>query len=230
MYRRCFRPPNGSFNEALAALLRSYASLKDKREAVARWLQKWGLRPRLAHSILERFAELCSGMRLTPSRARRLASSIMRATGARRGQFLRSFIGEVRRLAREWMKKGYSVAVIIDLPSSESLRGTGLQRTLLRVGKLLENMARYEGVDYLPLSGVSGKKCPLCGLRGLRMKHRYYRCGECGLEWGRDWCACYRLAKAYLKARKRARGTEEMLNKLNEWLRQHPRALAPRLT
>ena len=41
VYRRCLRPPNGSFNEALAALLKSYASLRDKREAVARWLQRW---------------------------------------------------------------------------------------------------------------------------------------------------------------------------------------------
>ncbi|RLF01738.1 MAG: hypothetical protein DRK00_10945 [Thermoprotei archaeon] len=40
VYRRCLRPPNGSFNEALVALLKSYASLKDKGEAVARWLRR----------------------------------------------------------------------------------------------------------------------------------------------------------------------------------------------
>ena len=53
---------------------------------------------------------------------------------------------------------------------------------------------------------------------------------ECGLVWGRDWCACYRLAKAYLKARRSVRGAEGASKALDEWLRQHPRALAPRLT
>ncbi len=229
VYRRCFRPPNGSFNEALAALLRSYASLKDKREAVARWLQRWGLRPRLAHSVLERFAELCSRMRLTPSAAGRMASRMLKAASARRKQFLRDFIGVVRGLAREWMGRGYHVAVVVDLPDGESLRSTKLQGTLLRVSKLLENLARYEGLDYLQLSGVSGKVCPLCGSRGVRVKHRYYKCGKCGLEYGRDWCACYRLARIYLEAGRKVRGAEKMLEALQEWLKQHPRALAPRL-
>jgi len=38
---------------------------------------------------------------LTPSSAKRLANKLIRAAGARRGQFLRSFLHEVRRLARE---------------------------------------------------------------------------------------------------------------------------------
>ncbi|RLF01737.1 MAG: hypothetical protein DRK00_10940 [Thermoprotei archaeon] len=100
------------------------------------------------------------------------------------------------------MRRGYCVTVV-DLPDSESLKGTRLQRTLLRVGKLPKNLARYEGIDYLPLSGVSGKVCPLCSARGIRVGARHYRCVECGLVRGRDWSACYRLAKAYLKARKR---------------------------
>ena len=82
VYRRCLKPPNGSFNEALAALLKSYASLKDKREAVARWLQRWGLRPRLAHSVLERFAELCSRVKLTPSAAGKMAREVLKAANA----------------------------------------------------------------------------------------------------------------------------------------------------
>ncbi|MCD6357597.1 MAG: transposase, partial [Thermoproteales archaeon] len=171
--------------------------------------------------VLERFAELCSGMNLTPSAAGKMAREVLKAAGARRRQFLRDFIGVVRGLAREWMGRGYSVAVIIDLPSSESLRGTRLQRTLLRVGRLLENLARYEGLDYLQLCGVSGKKCPLCGSRGARVKNRRYKCGKCGLEWGRDWAACYRLARAYLRARK----SGEVLRALDEWLQQHPSAL-----
>jgi len=43
--------------------------------------------------------------------------------------------------------------------NSELLGGTGAAAHLPRMGRLHENLARYEGLDLIALSGVSGKRC-----------------------------------------------------------------------
>ncbi|PLJ78301.1 MAG: hypothetical protein B7L53_02360 [Thermofilum sp. NZ13] len=101
------------------------------------------------------------------------------------------------------------------------MRGSQLQRTLLRVAERLENLALYEGAKWFqPENNVSGKQCPLCGAWGVEVRRRYYRCPKCGLEWTRDWAACYNAAKLFLKACR----AERHLETLQSWLQNHPRA------
>jgi len=131
----------------------------------------------------------------------------------------------MRELARKLRDQGYLVVIVADIPQAESLRGTKLQRTLLRVAERLENMAWYEGAKWFqPENNVSGKQCPLCGREGVEIQRRYYKCTRCGLIYGRDWAAAFNTAKLFLKACK----AERQLEVLSRWLSQHPRALAKR--
>jgi hypothetical protein len=58
---------------------------------------------------------------------------------------------------------------VIDPIDSESLRGSELQRTLLR------NLARYEGARF-KLYRVSGKRCPNRHSWCVEVGRRKYRC------------------------------------------------------
>ncbi|PLJ77204.1 zinc ribbon domain-containing protein [Infirmifilum sp. SLHALR2] len=164
-------------------------------------------------------------MNLTPERAERIARQALRKIRKLNDGWIRSVLRELRALIRKLRDQGYTVVVVVDVPQAESLRGSQLQRTLLRIAKRLENLALYEGVRWLkPDNNVSGRRCPLCGKEGVEVQRRYYKCTGCGLVWGRDWAAAFNAAKLFLKACT----AEKHLQALQSWLQSHPRALAKR--
>jgi hypothetical protein len=130
----------------------------------------------------------------------------------------------VRALVREARARGWSVAIVIDPINHESLKGSELQRTLLKPRKLLRNLARYEGVK-LKLYRVSGKQCPNCGSWSVEVGHRRYRCPCCGIEWDRDKCATFWLAKRFLGEYFKEESDDETYIEITGWLRRHPRGL-----
>jgi len=171
-----------------------------------------------------RLAErLKSKMNVTPERAERIAEQASRKIRKLNDDWIRSTLKEVRSLVRRLRDQGYLVVLVADVPQAESLKGSRLQRTLLRVAERLENLAAYEGARYFePDNNVSGKRCPLCGKEGEEVQRRYYKCAGCGLVYGRDWVAAFNAAKLYLKACK----AEKHIEALSTWLQSHPRALA----
>ena len=115
-----------------------------------------------------------------------------------------AFINSIVALARRWVRwaneKGFMPIIIVDKPDPQSLQGTPLQCTLLRVCKKLENLAAYEGALYWEIR-VSGRRCPLCGAKGVKDREngRRYRCEGCGVTFDRDFSASHRLVlKAFL--------------------------------
>ena len=75
--------------------------------------------------------------------------------------------GWVKRAAAEIFKKavkrakGRSVWINIDAPDSESVKGSYLQRTLLSIRKVAENLAKWYGV-YAEFRCYPSRRCPLC--------------------------------------------------------------------
>jgi len=148
--------------------------------------------------------------------------------------FVQRFTALVRKLVREARRRDASVVVLVDPINSETLRGTGLQGTLLRARKALRNLRRYEGVLLKELR-ASGKRCPLCGTEGVevkRTKHaRVYVRECCGLKWDRDKGVLYNLATIYFERLKREECNdaltlaERFLTSLKQLLGEHPKAL-----
>jgi hypothetical protein len=138
--------------------------------------------------------------------------------------FAEELVSRVRALVREARARGWSVAIVIDPIDSESLRGTELQRTLLKPRRLLRNLARYEGARF-KLCRVSGKRCPMCGSWGVEVAHRRHRCPYCNIEWDRDKCATFWLAKRFLDEHFREESSDETYVDIAGWLREHPRGL-----
>ena len=138
----------------------------------------------------------------------------------------------MRELVREAAKEGRATVILIDPINSESLRGTGLQGTLLRARRALENLARYEGTALIELR-ASGKQCPHCGSWGTEVRRtrcaRVYECHRCGVAWDRDKGALYNLVTKYFEKMKKERYTSALaaqaLASLKQWLSEHPRAL-----
>ena len=61
--------------------------------------------------------------------------------------------------------KGYATVVLVDVPDPTSLRGTGLQSTVTRVSRKLENLCNWHGAKYVEFGnggrrGVSGSAAP----------------------------------------------------------------------
>mgnify|MGYP000465731658 CR=1 FL=1 len=88
--------------------------------------------------------------------------------------------------------------MLVDLPEAGSLRGTGLQGTLLRVARRIEWMCGWEGALYIEWM-CSGRMCPICGEWGVEAGRRAYMCPECGAEWSGDAGACLNAVKSFLK-------------------------------
>ncbi|WP_460024923.1 zinc ribbon domain-containing protein [Infirmifilum sp. SLHALR2] len=226
--QRVFKPPNTTMLRLLAAIMTSYSEVKSWERAVERFKLRRNVR-RLQRegrgSAVEKALRLAERLRvkmnLTPERAERVAGQASRKVRKLNNDWVRGVLRELRELVRKLRDWGYTVVLVADVPRAESLRGTKLQRTLLRVAERLENMAWYEGAKWFqPENNVSGKQCPLCGSRGVELRKRYYRCPKCGLEWTRDWAASYNAAKFFLKACR----AEKHLQALSAWLSQHPRA------
>jgi hypothetical protein len=138
--------------------------------------------------------------------------------------FAEELTARVRALVREARARGWSVAVVIDPINHESLKGSELQRTLLKPRKLLRNLALYEGARF-KLYRVSGKQCPNCGGWGVEVAHRRYRCPHCNIEWDRDKCAVFWLLKRFLDEHFREECSDETYVDITGWLKQHPRGL-----
>jgi transposase len=94
----------------------------------------------------------------------------------------------------------------------------------LKPRRLLRNLARYEGACF-KLCRVSGKRCPMCGSWGVEVAHRRYRCPYCNIEWDRDKCATFWLAKRFLDEHFREKSSDETYVDIAGWLREHPRGL-----
>jgi transposase len=141
--------------------------------------------------------------------------------------FAEELVSLVRELIREAKARGWSVAIVIDPIDSESLKGSKLQRTLLKPRRLLRNLARYEGAK-LKLYRVSGKQCPNCGEWGIEVAHRRYKCPYCNIEWDRDKAATFWLAKRFLDEHFKEESSDETFIEIAGWLKQHPRGVLGR--
>jgi len=228
--QRVFKPPNATMLRLLVAIMRSYSKVKSWDEAVQRFEERKGvekLRREGRGSAVEdalRLAErLRAELNLTPERADRIAGQASRKVKKLNEDWVRGVLKELRSLIRKLRDQGYTVIIVADVPQAESLRGSQLQRTLLRISKRLENMAWYEEARWFQLeNNVSGRRCPLCGKEGVEIQRRYYKCPKCGLVYGRDWAAVFNTAKLFLKACK----AEKHVEALQSWLQSHPRVLA----
>jgi len=226
--QRVFKPPNTTLLRLLATIMHSYSEVKSWEQAVKRFgerrdvrrLQREGKGSAVEEAL--RLAErLRAKMNLSPERAERVARQASRKVRKLNDDWIRGVLKELRALIRKLRDQGYTVVIVADVPRAESLRGTKLQRTLLRAARRLENMAWYEGARWFELEhNVSGKMCPLCGAWGVEVRKRYYCCPKCGLEWTRDWAAAFNAAKLFLKVCR----AEKHLQALDKWLSQHPRA------
>ncbi|MFZ8854708.1 MAG: zinc ribbon domain-containing protein [Thermofilaceae archaeon] len=161
---------------------------------------------------------------LAPARLAEILASTREREKRLNRTFAEELVSLVRKLIREAKARGWSVAVVIDPINHESLKGSELQRTLLKPRRLLRNLALYEGAR-LKLYRVSGKQCPNCGARGVEVGHRRYRCPCCGIEWDRDKAATVWLAKRFLDEHFREECGDETYVDVYGWLRKHPRGL-----
>jgi hypothetical protein len=114
---------------------------------------------------------------------------------------------------------------VIDPIDSESLRGSELQRTLLKPRKLLRNLACYEGARF-KLYRVSGKRCSNRHSRCVEVGRRKYRCPRCGVEWDRDKCATFWLLKRFLDEHLQEECSDETYVDVYGWLLRHSKDFA----
>jgi len=158
----------------------------------------------------------------SPEKLAELAAATKRKEKRLNEAFIQRLVALVRKLAREAKARGWIVSIVADPISHKSLKGSRLQRTLLRARARTRNLAYYEGVAF-KLYRVSGKRCPLCGQEGVEIGARRYRCARCKLEWDRDKCATFHLAQRFLE--ENFREDDNAYVDLRGWLREHPRAL-----
>jgi ribosomal protein S27AE len=161
---------------------------------------------------------------LAPEKLAEIAASTREREKRLNRAFAEELVSLVRKLIREARARGWSVAIVIDPINHESLKGSELQRTLLKPRRLLRNLALYEGARF-KLCRVSGKQCPNCGAWGVEVAHRRYGCPRCGIEWDRDKAATFWLAKRFLDEHFREECGDETYVALDGWLRKHPRGL-----
>jgi len=197
-----FKPPNHGYREGIVAALRSYA---DKPA-----------------EALESVRELLA-FTPTPSDAERLARKTLARKRRLNNAFIESFVARVRELVRE--ARGAAVVILVDPIDAESLQGTPLQGTLLRVRERLRNLAAYEGAHFAELR-ASGKLCPFCGAEGRENGHRVFRCPSCGAVWDRDRAAVANLVLRYLRTLYKEECQDadplRLVDAMQAWLKRHP--------
>jgi hypothetical protein len=199
-----FKPPNHGHREGIVAALKSYAD-------------KPGL------EALERVRELLP-FTPTPDDAERLARAALARKKRLNNAFIETLVAGVRELVRGALQEGAAVAIVVDPINSESLQGTPLQGTLLRVRERLRNLARYEGAHFAELR-ASGRYCPFCGAEGVENGHRVFKCPSCGATWDRDRAAVANLVLRYLKALYREECQDadplRLVDAMRAWLKRH---------
>jgi hypothetical protein len=206
-------PRNRGFLDKTAALFQSAAAGNPEAlEEVVKMLHEAGKNEAEISALLalEQLADIAAGTREKEERLNRV--------------FAEELTALVRDLVREAKERGWSVAIVIDPINHESLKGSKLQRTLLKPRRLLRNLARYEGALF-KLYRASGKICPNCGEWGIEVGHRRYRCPHCNIEWDRDKCATFWLAKRFLDEYFKEECSDETFIDIAGWLKQHPRGL-----
>jgi hypothetical protein len=93
--------------------------------------------------------------------------------------------------------KGRSILMNFDVPDSETVKNSYLQRTLLSIRRVAENLANWYGI-HVELRCYSSRKCPLCGgeLKGFKTtRTRVMHC-ECGFYEDRDYIPFYHWLKS----------------------------------
>ncbi|MEM4899945.1 MAG: hypothetical protein QXM99_06010, partial [Thermofilum sp.] len=205
----------------LVKILQRYSSLAANVRRGRRSAQAYARLREAYEKLREEFPELPP----TPSSAEEVVRVIHQAHAARVEARERELSELVRRLARAY---GGRVAVFVDKPSPESLKGRPWQTSLLRVARRLRTTTVYEGGYYREVH-ASGERCPLCGERGepyspegerprtsrKRRRPSYFYCSSCNIAWNRDYCSSF---IAVLE------GTR-LANELKGWLRKHPEDL-----
>jgi len=151
-----------------------------------------------SEEVREALSQYFDASALTPERARMLSELTKRKERRENDEFIRGFVGDLRKVVRDARRQNMHVAVLIDPIDADTLRGTPLQRTLLRARRHIRNLARYEGAEFRLLRS-SGKQCPICGSWGVEVAPRTHRCTKCGITWDRDSSAVLRPPLLYLE-------------------------------
>ena len=123
---RIYRPPNQGYREDMISLLQSYS---DKP----------------SEEVREALSQYFDASALTPERARMLSELTKRKERKENDEFIRGFVGDLRKVVRDARRQNMHVAVLIDPIDADTLRGTPLQRTLLRARGRIRNLCLYEG-------------------------------------------------------------------------------------
>jgi hypothetical protein len=151
-----------------------------------------------------------------PNRGRRLKAAAKRqaaaAYGHKRGINLALARLSKRFDARGWVKaaaarifkkafqraSGKSVLMNFDIPDPESIKGSYLQKTLLSLRDVADNLVKWFGV-YATFECYPSTVCPFCGSK-LKMAYtrrtRVAYCKRCGFYDDRDFVPFYHWLKA----------------------------------
>jgi transposase len=151
-----------------------------------------------------------------PNRSRRLREAAWRKQAAARGRkpnvnYALARLSE-RFRAKGWVKaaaarifkkafkraSGRSVIMNFDIPDPESIKGSYLQKTLLSLRKIADNLAKWFGI-YVTFECYPSTKCPFCGskLKIVYTKRtRIAFCTRCGFFEDRDFVPFYHWVKA----------------------------------
>jgi hypothetical protein len=151
-----------------------------------------------------------------PNRGRRLRAAAKRqaaaAYGHKRGVNLALARLSKKFKARGWVKaaaarifkrvfqraSGRSVIINFDIPDTESIKGSYLQKTLLSLEKVAKNLANWFGI-YTTFECYPSTKCPFCGSELEMVYTRRTRiafCTRCGFYDDRDFVPFYHWLKA----------------------------------
>jgi len=151
-----------------------------------------------------------------PNRSKRLKAAAKRqaaaAYGHKRGLNLALARLSERFRARGWVKaaaarifkkafqraNGRSLMMNFDIPDPESIKGSYLQKTLLSLRNVADNLAKWFGT-YAAFECYPSMKCPFCGAE-LEMiytrRARIAYCRNCGFYDDRDFVPFYHWIKA----------------------------------
>jgi len=150
-----------------------------------------------------------------PNRSRRLKAAAKRqaaaAYGHKRGINLALARLSTRFRARGWVKaatarifkkafqraNGRSLMMNFDIPDPESIKGSYLQKTLISLRNVADNLAKWFGV-YATFECYPSTKCPYCGSELEMIYTRRTRiafCRNCGFYDDRDFVPFYHWVK-----------------------------------
>ncbi len=131
----------------------------------------------------------------------KLVSQCLKKISAINRDFVAKTTNEIvcrtRRLAKRY---GAQPLIVVDKPDPESLKGSALQQTLLRLTKILRVKVLWYGVPYIECR-LASTVCPFCNekMKVVRKtkRSRIYRCPRCGFEADRDLVPAYSFLMHY---------------------------------